>query len=99
MQLLRDHGVEPVIIEYLKNPPNEGMRRSLANMLGLKPSQFIRKGETDFKMLALKEQLNNDDILFNVMANYPKLMERPIAVAGKRACLGRPPEKVLELLS
>ena len=99
MQLLRDHGVEPVIIEYLKNPPNEGMLRSLANMLGLKPSQFIRKGETDFKMLALKEQLNNDDILFNVMANYPKLMERPIAVAGKRACLGRPPEKVLELLN
>ena len=99
MQLLRDHGVEPVIIEYLKNPPDEEVLRSLANMLGLKPSQFIRKGETDYKMLALKEQLNNDDILFNAMANYPKLMERPIAVAGKQACLGRPPEKVLELLS
>ncbi len=99
MQLLRDHGVEPVIIEYLKNPPDEATLRSLANMMGLKPSQFIRKGEADFKMLKLKEQLDNDDMLFNAIKNYPKLMERPIAVAGKRACLGRPPEKVLELLS
>ena len=99
MQLLRDHGVEPEIIEYLKNPPDEGTLRSLANMMGLKPSQFIRKGEADFKILALIEQLNNDAILFNAMANYPKLMERPIAIAGKQACLGRPPEKILELLS
>ena len=99
MQLLRDHDLEPVIIEYLKNPPDEGMLRSLSEMLKLKPSQFIRKGEADFKAQSLKEQLNNDDILIKAMAAYPKLLERPIAVAGKRAILGRPPEKVLDLLS
>ncbi len=92
MQLLRGHGVEPDIIEYLKYPPDEETLRSLAEMLGFKPSQFIRRGEADFKALSLKEQMNNDDVLF-------KLIERPIAVAGRRASLGRPPENVLNLLS
>lgn len=99
MQLLRDHGIEPDIIEYLKNPPDEKTLRSLAKMLGLKPRQFIRRGEADFKALSLKEQLNSDDVLFKAMAAHPKLIERPIAVAGKRASLGRPPENVLNLLS
>ncbi len=99
MQLLKDHGIEPDIIEYLKNPPDEETLRSLAEMLGLKPHQFIRKGEADFKALALKDQLNSDDVLFKAMAAHPKLLERPIAVAGEQARLGRPPENVLELLS
>ena len=99
MQLLRGHGVEPDIIEYLKYPPDEETLRSLAEMLGFKPSQFIRKGEADFKALSLKEQMNNDDVLFKAMAAHPKLIERPIAVASRRASLGRPPENVLNLLS
>ena len=98
MQLLRGHGVEPKIIEYLKNPADESTLRSLAGMMGLRPNQFIRKGEAEFKALNMKKSLEDDDILFSAMAKHPKLMERPIAVTGRRAVLGRPPEKVLELL-
>ena len=49
MQLLRGNGVEPKIIEYLKNPADESTLRSLAGMMGLRPNQFIRKGEAEFK--------------------------------------------------
>lgn len=97
MQLLIENGVVPKIIEYLKEPLDEKTLRHLSKLLSLKPSQFIRKNETDYKNLSLKASLDNDDILFKAMARYPKLLERPIAVAGQRAILGRPPENVLEL--
>ena len=74
------------------------MLRSLAEMMGLRPNQFIRKGEAEFKALNLKGSFEDDGILFSTMAKHPKLMERPIAVGNQRAVLGRPPEKVLELL-
>ena len=98
MQLLRENGVEPEIIEYLKNPADESMLRSLAGMMGLRPNQFIRKGEAEFKALNLKGSFEDDGTLFSTMAKHPKLMERPIAVGNQQAVLGRPPEKVLELL-
>jgi|TARA_B100000035_G_scaffold155682_1_gene132605 arsenate reductase len=96
--LLREKGVEPEIIEYLKNPADESILRSLAEMMGLRPNQFIRKGEAEFKALNLKDSFEDDDFLFSTMAKHPKLMERPIAVSDQQAVLGRPPEKVLRLV-
>ena len=51
-----------------------------------------------FKQLELRQNLENDEVLFKAMVEYPKLIQRPIVVIGNKAILGRPPEKVLELL-
>lgn len=98
LQLLRDNGVEPQIIEYLKNTPTADDLKDLSGKLGKGPSEFVRKGEADFKENNMKDVLSDDNALFRAMAQFPKVMERPIVVKGDRAVLGRPPENVLELL-
>ena len=98
MQLLRNNGIEPEVVEYLKYPLSVGELKSIAQMLGLRPKDFIRKGEQDFKTLDLKEKLEDDEVLFSVMADFPKLMERPIAVKDGRAVIGRPPDEILDLI-
>jgi len=98
VQLLRENGVEPEIVEYLKTPLSENQLRDLASKMKLQPRDFIRSREAEYKEMKLKEKLDDADILFKAMAQAPKLMERPIAQAGKKAVLGRPPVRVLELL-
>lgn len=98
MQLLKENGVEPQIVDYLKNPLSAGTLKLLSQMMGIPPKEFIRRHEQAFKELGLKDKLEDAASLFKAMTNHPKLMERPIIVKGKRAILGRPPERVLELL-
>jgi len=95
---LRDNGVEPHIIEYLKDNPTIEELKSLSNKLGKRPSEFVRKGEADFKENNMKDVMGNNNALFRAMAQFPKVMERPIVVKGEKAVMGRPPENVLELL-
>ena len=98
LQLLRDNGVEPTIIEYLKDAPTVEELKSLSEKMGIRPAEFVRKGEADFKENNLKEMLDNDNALCSAMTQFPKIIERPIVVKGNKAVLGRPPENVLELL-
>jgi arsenate reductase len=98
VQLLKDNDIEPEIVEYLKHPLSENELKSLADRMGLRPKDFIRKGEKDFKDLGLKDKLEDDNALLNAMADYPKLMERPIAVKGSKAVLGRPPDHILSII-
>ncbi len=98
MQLLKNKGVKPQIVEYLKTPLDADELKAVARKMGLEPREFIRTKEVVFKELGLKEKLNDAEVLFKAMAEHPKLMERPIAVKGERAVLGLPPEKMLELL-
>jgi arsenate reductase len=98
LALLRSHGIEPDVVEYLKTPPTYDQLTSLLSMLGLKPRQLIRKGEPDYKALGLDDPSLSDDALVRAMAEHPVLIERPIVVTGTHARLGRPPENVLEIL-
>ncbi|RMF09705.1 MAG: arsenate reductase (glutaredoxin) [Candidatus Neomarinimicrobiota bacterium] len=98
LQYLRDHGVEPEIIDYLNHPPTPDELKTLAQKLGLRPKDFIRRQEADFKELGLKAHLDDDDYLLTAMSSHPKLIERPIAVQGNRAVLGRPAENFESLL-
>jgi|TARA_Y100000310_G_scaffold226224_1_gene228327 arsenate reductase len=98
VQILRDKGVEPQIVEYLKTTPDATTLKKLASMMGLRPKDFIRRREVDFKELGLKDKLEDDAELFRQMVAHPKLMERPIAIKGDQVVLGRPPDRVLELL-
>jgi arsenate reductase len=95
LALLKDRGIEPEIIEYLKTPPDEKQLRELLRKLGMAPAELIRKKE--HQALGLPPTGDPDELIAR-MAAYPQIIERPIVVAGKSARLGRPPEKVLEIL-
>jgi arsenate reductase len=98
LALLRERGVEPDVVEYLKSPPTAAQLEGLLSQLGLEPRQLMRRGEAVYKELGLDDPGLSRAALIKAMADNPILIERPIAVRGERAVLGRPPEKVLELL-
>ena len=97
LQLLRDNGIKPTIILYIKDPPNIKELRNICNILGLAPSDIIRKGEKVYKELNISN-FDKDKDLLDVIIKHPKLMERPIVIKGQKGIIGRPPEKVEELL-
>ncbi len=97
LAILEEHGIEPVIVEYLKNPLTKSELRALLHKLGLKPEQIVRKGEELYKNKFASKTLSDDQWL-DALAGHPLLIERPIVVKGARAVIGRPPEKVLDLL-
>lgn len=97
LQLIRDSGQEPEVVEYLKHPPSEDELREVLDKLGLKPSQVARKGERLYKEEIQGRDLSEDEMI-TALVDHPILIERPIVVSGDKAVIGRPPEKVQELL-
>ena len=98
LALLREHGVEPVIVEYLKTPPDVTELRRLLGLLGMKPRELMRRKETPYKELNLADDTLTDDALIEAMVENPVLIERPIVVAEETAVMGRPPENALSLI-
>ncbi len=98
LHLLRVKGVEPVIVEYLKTPPDKNTLKALLKMLAMEPRELMRKKEKAYKELGLADPGIGDEALLEAMAEHPKLIERPLVVSGDKAALGRPPEKVLDVL-
>jgi len=99
VSLLKEHNLDFSIVEYLKTPLTPSEIISLSKKLGKAPGEFVRKNETDFKNNNLGNQLDDDHKMAEAIAKFPKIMERPIAVKGDKAVIGRPPENVLSLLS
>jgi arsenate reductase len=97
LALLQEHGVEPQVVEYLKNPPTAAELKGILAKLGMKPEQLVRKGEDDFKANYAGKSLT-DAQWIEAMVKHPILIERPIVVSGNRAVIGRPPENVKPLL-
>ena len=98
LQLLREAGVEPTIIEYLKTPLEKDVLKNISQLLGLRPKDFVRKIEKDFKDNDLSKSLEDDDKILEAMSLFPKIIERPIVVSGQEAVIGRPPENVQKLI-
>ena len=98
LELLRQHQIEPEIILYLDSPPSITELSDLLTKLAFRASDLLRKGESIYKEKVKPYDLTEQDLLA-LMVEYPKLIERPIAVCGKRAVLGRPPENVLKLIN
>ena len=98
LALLREHGVEPELVEYLKRPPSAAELKRLLGWLGMKPAELARAGEKVWRELGLTDAA--PAAVLRAMREHPILIERPIAVDAERgrAVVGRPPERVLELL-
>ena len=97
LQLLRDNGHDPKVIEYLKTPPNVKELINICKTLGKRPKDIIRKGEQEYKALKINK-IVSDDYLLKAMVRHPKLIERPIVIKGEKGIIGRPPENVLKLI-
>ncbi|MDZ7842454.1 MAG: arsenate reductase (glutaredoxin) [Gammaproteobacteria bacterium] len=98
LQLLRERGIEPDVVEYLETPPDAGELSRILDLLALEPRQLMRTGEAAYRENSLDDKDLGRDELIAAMAANPILIERPIVVAGDRARIGRPPESVLEIL-
>ena len=98
LALIEEKGITPEIKLYLQNVPSKEEIGSLLNKLGISARELLRKGEDAYKEKGLKDTSLSEDALIEAMVDAPKLIERPIVVAGEKAVLGRPPENVLELI-
>ncbi|MGV8917472.1 MAG: arsenate reductase (glutaredoxin) [Pseudomonas sp.] len=98
LELLEARGLTPTIVRYLETPPDAATLRDLLKKLGTGARDLLRTGEDEYKTLNLADPSLTDEQLIAAMAAHPKLIERPILVAGDKAAIGRPPENVLEIL-
>ena len=98
MSLLEQNNINFTIVEYLKTPLTKEDILLLAQKLGKRPKDFIRRTEPDFKDNNVKSFVDDDFRLAEAMEQYPKIVERPIYVSGETAVVGRPPEEILSLI-
>ena len=98
LALLEERGIEPEAVEYLKDTPSAEELRDVLKKLGLSARDLMRTGEAVYKELGLKDADLSEEALIAAMIENPILIERPIVVSGKHAAIGRPPEKILEIL-
>jgi len=96
-QLLEEKGVEAEVVKYLDTPPSKEEIKVVLKMLGISARELMRTKEDIYKELGLKE-VEDEEKLIEVMAEHPKLIERPIVIKDGKAAIGRPIEKIIELL-
>ena len=98
MHLLDSNGVIPDIIDYLKQPPSYDELSQTLELLGLEPRELMRTHEKPYKENRLDDQDLSREQLIQAMIEHPLLIERPIVIHDGKAVIGRPPEKVLDIL-
>jgi len=97
LKFLQDKDIEPEIIKYLENTPSAAGFKEILKKMGAKPTDVLRKNEAVYKE-QFKGKEFTDDEWIEIMVNNPKLIERPIVINGDKAVLGRPAEKIEEVL-
>lgn len=99
LELLQEKGIAPQVVAYLETPPSAAEIETLLTQLGLAdPRGLMRTGEAEYAELNLADPSLSRAQLVAALAAHPRLIERPIFVHGGKAVIGRPPERVLELL-
>ncbi|MCC1497673.1 arsenate reductase (glutaredoxin) [Alcanivorax sp. 1008] len=98
LALLQENGIEPTQVLYLQTPPDAATLTTLIKQLGLsRAHDLLRSKEPEYAEAGLSPQSSDSEVIA-AMVRFPKLIERPLAIRGKRAVIGRPPENVLQLL-
>ena len=95
LALLGEKGIEPEVVEYLKNAPDERTIADIVKKLGIPASRLIR--DKEYAHLGLPATDDESEVIARIAA-HPQILQRPIVVHGSRARIGRPPENVLEIL-
>ncbi len=98
LEMIRQSGVEPVVVEYLKTPPDRAAVARLISDAGLTVRQALRQKDTPYETLSLGDPLLGDEQLLDAIAAHPILLNRPFVVTPKGTRLCRPSEVVLEIL-
>ena len=98
LELIEAHGVAPAIVHYLDTPPGADELRRLVDLLGGDPRVLLRTGEPEYAGLGLDDRSLSPDALIAALIAHPRLLERPILVADGKAVIGRPPQRVLDIL-
>jgi arsenate reductase len=98
LELLKEQGIMPNIVEYLKSPPTAEQLQEILEKLRLAPRDLMRKKEDIYADSNLENPSLTDAELIGFMVKHPILIERPIVIANGKATIGRPPEQVLEIL-
>lgn len=99
LALLEQKGVVPSLQLYMDKPPSTAELKQLLSMLGCSARELLRTSESAYRELNLANPELSEAQLIKAMCADPRLIQRPIAVSGERAIVGRPPEAILELLS
>ena len=97
LEILENENQDIKIIKYLDTPPTFNQLHSIIELLGIKPIDLVRKGEAIWKENFKGKSLSEEELI-SAMINNPKLIQRPIVINGKKAIIGRPPSKVLEIV-
>jgi arsenate reductase len=98
LALLEQQGQPFEVVNYLETPPSANELKTLLAQLGLTARQLLRTGEDEYRQLGLDDPSLDEAALIAAMVKHPRLIERPVVVANGKAVIGRPPEKVLEIL-
>lgn len=98
LALIRDAGIEPEVIEYLKTPPDRGTLEGLISRMGIRPRELLREKGTPYAELGLGEDRWTDEQLIDQMLAHPILINRPIVITPRGVRLCRPSETVLDIL-
>lgn len=98
MDILKNKGITASVVEYLNTPPDSAELSHILDTLGLEPRDLMRKHEVPYKENNLDNPNLSREQLIQAMIDQPVLIERPIIINGNKATIGRPPEKVLDIL-
>ncbi|MDH5611472.1 MAG: arsenate reductase (glutaredoxin) [Gammaproteobacteria bacterium] len=98
MQLLEDNDIKPDVTEYLNEPPSVAELNEILNLLSMEPRELMRQHEIPYNELNLADETLSRDALIQAMVDNPILIERPIVIHNGKATIGRPPEKILDIL-
>ena len=98
LAMIRNAGIEPHVIEYLKTPPSRAMLTSLIQRMGITPRSLLRERGTPFAELGLADPALGDDERIDAMIAHPILINRPVVVSPLGVRLCRPSEAVLDIL-
>ena len=98
LELLRQHAIDPQIIDYQETPPDAAALARIIERLGIHARDLLRSGEDEYKALGLDDHSLSPDHLIRTMVEHPRLIERPIFLYEGHARIGRPPEAVLEII-
>ncbi|MGK0250467.1 MAG: arsenate reductase [Oleispira sp.] len=99
LQILEQFKIQPQIIEYLDMPPSQSDIRQIVKKLGVAPIDLLRTTEKVFVEGGYQAESMSDEEIIETIARHPSLLQRPIVIYGSKAIIGRPPIKVLDIIS